>query len=350
MSNHEKNGMSTNFVAILKCLHRDMTVRMLVDNELTSEIPYNNCVKQGCILAPTLFAIFAAAMFMHAFSDSASGVSIRFRSIGSLLNLALLRSQSKCMTTLLHEFQYADDCVLIADSEEALQDSIDSCADAAYFGLTINCKKTEVLALQNSVVRNPLSVNGTHLASVHSFKYLGSTVTDDCRLDKELDCRIQCATTSFGRLWDRLWSSHDISNNTKISVYTAAITSALLFGAETWTLYQRHFVRLRRVQQRHLRAILRVPYTDRITNDQILDRAGVPDIEMVVRKMQLRWAGHVARMSYDRIPKQLLFGELTTGTRTVGRPLAQRHFETSNHLYNAIQFNYLFAQYCAICI
>ena len=45
------------------------------------------------------------------------------------------------------------------------------------------------------------------------------------------------------------------------------------------------------------------------------------DIEMVVRKMQLRWPGHVARMSDDRIPKQLLFGELTTGTRTVGRPL-----------------------------
>ena len=33
------------------------------------------------------------------------------------------------------------------------------------------------------------------------------------------------------------------------------------------------------------------------------------------------WAGHVACMSDDRVPKQLLFGELTTGTRTVGRPL-----------------------------
>ena len=71
------------------------------------------------------------------------------------------------MTTLLHEFQYADDCALIADSEEALQDTIDRFADAASsFGLTINCKKTEVLALQNSLVRNPLSVNGTHLANV----------------------------------------------------------------------------------------------------------------------------------------------------------------------------------------
>ena len=147
------------------------------------------------------------------------------------------------------------------------------------------------------------------------------TLYDDRLLDEELDCRIQCATTSFGRLWDTFWSSHDISNKTNISVYTAAITSALLSGAETWTLYQRHFVRLRRVQQGHLRAILRVPYTDRITIDQILDRAVVPDIEMIVRQKQLRWAGHVARMSDDRITKQLMFGALTTGIRTVGCPL-----------------------------
>ena len=85
--------------------------------------------------------------------------------------------------------------------------------------------------------------------------------------------------------------------------------------------------------------ILRVPYTDRITNDQILDRAGVPDIEMIVRKMQLRWAGHVARMSDDRIPKQLLFGELTTGARTVGRPLLRwkdslKDTETIKHFHN----------------
>ena len=112
------------------------------------------------------FVIFAAAMFMHAFSVSHSGVSIRFRSNGSLFNLARLRSESQCMTTLVHEFQYADDCALIADSEEALQDSIDSFGDAASsVGLTINCKKTEVMTLQKSAVRKPLSGNGTHIPS-----------------------------------------------------------------------------------------------------------------------------------------------------------------------------------------
>ena len=131
-----------------------------------------------------LFAIFAAAMLMHAFSDSPSGVSIRFRSNGSLFNVPHLRSQSKCMTTLLHKFQYADDCTLTADSEKTLQNTIDSIAHAACsFFLTMNCKQTEVRALQNSAVRNPSSLNGPPMANVHSFKYLCSTVTDDCQLD-----------------------------------------------------------------------------------------------------------------------------------------------------------------------
>ena len=99
------------------------------------------------------------------------------------------------------------------------QDSIDSFCRCCPFIWSYNkLYKTEVMSLQISAVRNPLSVNGTHLANVHSFKYLGSTVTYDCRMDKELDCRIQCASTYFGRLWDRLWSSHDMSNKTKISV------------------------------------------------------------------------------------------------------------------------------------
>ena len=300
-----------------------MCVKISVGGELTRDIQYNNGVKQGCILAPTLFSLFATALFTYAFENvPEEGIYIRSRMDGSLYNLRRLQSSTKCTRTLMREFQYADDCVFVANSEESLQRMMDSFEAATKsFGVIINTKKTEVMSLSYSPIISPITVNDTPLANVQSFKYLGSTVTSDCSIDKELDNRIQCASSSFGRLWKRLWSSHDIKVTTKIAVYNAVVLSTLLYGAESWTLYRRHVTRLRQLQQRHLRAILRISYQQRVTNDEVLTRANSMDIEITLAKMQLRWAGHVARMANNRLPKQLLFGELAEGKRRTGRPL-----------------------------
>ena len=40
----------------------------------------------------------------------------------------------------------------------------------------------------------------------------------------------------------------------------------------------------------------------------------------LLRQRRLRWLGHVHRMEDGRIPKDLLYGELESGSRPVGRP------------------------------
>ena len=40
----------------------------------------------------------------------------------------------------------------------------------------------------------------------------------------------------------------------------------------------------------------------------------------MLRQRRLRWLGHVRRMNDDRIPKTLLYGELSAEKRNLGRP------------------------------
>ena len=55
--------------------------------------PFNICsgVKQGYVLAPTLFGIFFALLLKHTFGTSREGIYLRMRSDGRLFNLARLR-------------------------------------------------------------------------------------------------------------------------------------------------------------------------------------------------------------------------------------------------------------------
>src|SRR6266516_3658026 len=87
---------------------------------------------------------------------------------------------------------------------------------------------------------------------------------------------------------------------------------------------------------RHLHAILKIKWQDKISNIEILEHCRCSSIEAMVISAHLRWVGHVVRMADDRIPKQLLYGELAQGKRSQGEQ-KKRFKDTLTH--NMIKCN-----------
>ena len=322
----ERLGCPPKFLNMVVQLHEDQNGQIRLNSDLSQTFPIINGVKQGCVLAPTLFTIFFSMMLKQATEDldDEDAVYIRYRLDGSLFNLRRLQAHTKTLEQLIRDLLFADDAALLAHTERALQ-RITSCfADAAkLFGLEVSLKKTEVLyqpAPREEYQPPHVYIGETELKAVQQFTYLGCTITSDAKIDKELDNRLAKANSAFGRLHTRVWRNHHLKRPTKISVYRAVVLTTLLYGSECWVTYQHHLRLLERFHQRCLRTILGIHWSDFVTNVEVLEKAEIPSIEAMLLRSQLRWAGHVHRMEDHRLPKITLYGELASGQRNRGAP------------------------------
>ena len=87
-----KCGCPEKFTTMLKALHTGMMANVSVRGEVSESFSGTNGVKQGCILAPTLFSIFLSAMLDEAFRDMGDGVYIQSRQSADLFNVAHFRA------------------------------------------------------------------------------------------------------------------------------------------------------------------------------------------------------------------------------------------------------------------
>ena len=110
---------------MIRQFHDGMQAQVVHDGESSTLFPVTNGVKQGCVLAPTLFSIMFSAMLTDAFQDTDPGISIKYRTDGKLFNLRRLQAKTKVHVDKLRDFLFADDCALNAGNTEDMQRSMD---------------------------------------------------------------------------------------------------------------------------------------------------------------------------------------------------------------------------------
>ena len=171
---------------------------------------------------------------------------------------------------------------------------------------------------------SPIMVgDGNFLPVVAVFQYLGSMLARNSQDNEDVKSRIDLAAAAFGSLRDCLFSSPRICLEAKTIVFEGLILSILLYGAECWSLTEECMRKIRVFISRCIRNMFRVTRKQtreyHISNEEFRNRAGLLTADAYVMRHQLRWARHVSRMDWSRLPRKML-SSWVPHKRLVGAP------------------------------
>ena len=219
---------------------------------------------------------------------------------------------------------YADDTVFMGRNRSAVEEVfVPFEREAEKIGLKISEEKTKyMIVAKNKQTPENIKIGQYNFEIVKSFKYLGSTITDENKISMEVMLRIMMGNRCLYALYPTI-KCKQLSYETKIIIYKTIIRPVVTYGSETWTLTKADENKLVCWERKILRSIFG-PINDRglwrrRMNFELRSLYRSPDIIGVIKSGRLRWAGHVHRMEPTRTPKVLMEGK-PAGDRSAGRP------------------------------
>ena len=148
-------GISGIFLYNITAMYEKTSYNIKLKDGYLDPIQSNLGLKQGCPLSPMLFNLYIDDI-ENIFDDQCDPINFQNEKI--------------------HHFLYADDLVMISNSAEGLQRSLNKlCEYANHKYLTINIKKSKTMIFNflGRHLRNHFSIEGQQIESVNTFCYLG---------------------------------------------------------------------------------------------------------------------------------------------------------------------------------
>ena len=163
-----------------------------------------------------------------------------------------------------------------------------------------------------------IMIDGEELEAVDDFTYLGSNISAENSVQKDISARINKARNSYSSLRN-IWKSNIYSLKTKLRLFNSNAISVLLYGCQSWRVSKDDMNKLDVFQTKCLRRTCNIFWPNKISNEDLYRRTNSSPISTQIQKHRLRWLGHVLRMPQDSIPKVALRWT-PTGKRNRGRP------------------------------
>ena len=229
-------------------------------------------VRQGCILSPCLFNLYAEYIMRNAGLDEAQiGIKIAQRNINNL--------------------KYADDTTLMAESEEELKSLLMNVKEESEkVGLKCNIQKTKTMA---SGPITSWQIYGRTLEILRNFLFLGSKITADGDCSHEIKRHLLLGRKAMTNL-DNILKSRDITLLTKVHLVKTIVFPVVTYGCESWTIKKAEYQSIDAFELWCWRRLLRVPWTARRSNQFILKEISPEySLEGLMLKLKVQYFGHL---------------------------------------------------------
>ena len=289
-------------IRCIESLYWNQSATVKVDNEVTEAQKILRGVRQGCVLSPLLFNIYSESIFQDALEEQQLGIKVN--------------------GTWINNIRYADDTVLIADNMNDLQSLLNTVGrHSQRMGININTKKTKL----QIITRNPedfrnakLTYNNEDIERVKKFNYLGTWLCEDWSSDVEIKCRIEKARASFMK-FKNVFTNPDFNLDLRLRFAKCYVWSVLLYGMESWTLKVTTMNRMEAFEMWIYRRIMKIPWTARKTNEEVLRMMG-GDRELLstIKRRKTAYLGHVIRNERYHLIQLIMEGKIE-GRRGIGR-------------------------------
>ena len=133
----------------------------------------------------------------------------------------------------INNLRYADDTILMAESEEELKSLLMKVKEESEkVGLKLNIQETKIMA---SGPITSWEIDGETVETVSDFILQGSKITADGDCSHEIKRCLLLGTKVMTNL-DSIFKSRDISLPTKVYLLKAMVFPVVVYGCESWTV------------------------------------------------------------------------------------------------------------------
>ena len=143
------------------------------------------------------------------------------------------------------------------------------------------------------------------METVSDFIFMGSKITADGDCSHDIKRRLLLQRKVTTNL-DSIFKSRDIALPTKVRLVKAMVFPVVMYGCESWTVKKAEHRRIDAFELCCWRRLLRVPWTERRSNQFILKEISPGcSLERLMLKLKLQYFGHLMRR-IDSLEKTLM--------------------------------------------